>query len=238
MKTKPQSSWYLLVEAYLFTAKLLSDEINKSAVGFLVNNSFYNSVHLVPLVFSAVFNARHGIELFLKSLILIQQNNDGLPKKYHEHDLEKLLKYLEKGENELLPIHSINTVLVNVNYKDDLAILVKIVNKYQKYDFDDLPFFLNREVIDNINDKKNMSFRFPDNDALNEAIRFLFEEHNNWGIDIDEYKKRMFPYLHSIIGLTKEINHDMDEMFRINSTVGNTVAAHIHNIRKIRDSQI
>jgi hypothetical protein len=226
MKSEFPTSWYLLAESYLYTANLLADEVHELCIEVLhKRQEIFSLIHLIPLTFSSIFNTRHGIELFLKSLIAIQKDSELLERKYQTHSLTDLFEFLEKGQDGLVQIFSITPKLEGVSYKDDLDTLKAIVVKYQNYNFRNFPAFIKVEDFKKA-DPMNMFFRYPDKSSMNEAARFLFDEHFNSHGDIDSYLERNFKHLYSIIELTKEIKSDVRDMFRINQNVGNTVAAH------------
>jgi len=241
MKTKSPTGWYLSVESYLLTAKLVSAEVRDSAIELINEKKLKNSIHLIPLIFSAIFNARHGVELFLKSLIVIQK--DGIypnDRTYKIHNLEDLYKFLNEGRDGLISISSITKDLPGLtSYFNSLQILVR---KYQKYKFVHLPIFLNKEVFENIEDKMNMTFRFPEDESVSQAIRYLWDEYQNGGVDAnwnidnaqDKYIEKIRPHLDNIIKLSKEIEGDMDKMLGIISPIGNTVVAIIYNKNKTK----
>lgn len=231
MKSKPQTSWYLLSQSYLYTANLLADEVNDLLTDVLKRKKGGASlIHLLPLTFSSIFNARHGIELFLKSLIAIQKNSESLERKYQNHDLVILFQALKEGRDGLIPIYSITQKLDGVCYEDDLKTLSTLVDKYQKYSFQNFPVFIDKAIFED-SDDMNMRFRFPDSSSINKATRFLFDEHFDSRGDIDVYLQRNFQNLHSIIELTREIKGDVRDMFRISESVGNTVAANANEER-------
>lgn len=234
MKSKPQTSWYLLSQSYLYTANLLADEVHDLFTDVLKRkNGMSSLIHLLPLTFSSIFNARHGIELFLKSLIAIQKNSESLERKYQKHDLVSLFQAIKEGRDGLIPIYSITQKLDGVCYEDDLLVLCTLVDKYQKYSFQNFPAFVDKAIFEDIDDidDMNMRFRFPDSSSINKATRLLFDEHFDSRGDIDVYLQRNFQNLHSIIELAREIKGDVRDMFRISESVGNTVAANANESR-------
>ncbi|MBU1447652.1 MAG: hypothetical protein KKF58_05000 [Gammaproteobacteria bacterium] len=205
----------------------MADELSELVTEVLRNRQNLNSlIHVIPLTFASIFNARHGLELSLKSLMVIQGDGSSLKSKYQIHDLAKLFEFLEKGEDGLVQIHSIPSQLDEMNYKEDLATLKRMVAKYQGYSFRNIPSFINFEEISKV-DLKNMFFRFPDESSISESVRYLFDERCNCHGDIDIYMKRNFEHLQNLIELSKEIRSDVRDLIRIKDTVGTTVAAYV-----------
>ncbi len=128
-KTKSNSSkhynWIVSADMYLASSVLLAKELIKSFPSY---NNIFNPIQQIgkkcgfsssnpdyEILLPIVFNLKHGVELYLKALIMNIDKDKEYP---HEHNLKKIIDSLNnklKGEIEL---------------KNELIKLVGIINKY------------------------------------------------------------------------------------------------------------
>lgn len=222
MNSSKATSWLLLSEGYMYSAVVLSKECNAMIVDSITQPRSTLSMRLVPALFVAIYNARHGIELYLKCLIVVQCDSI---EKYKTHDLSSLLAFLSKGDERLTPLRSVTLRLDGVEFPSDISQLESLVEKYAKYAFHSLPSIVDAQLFAKI-DKMNMYFRFPDNEPTNAAIYDQFEDLLSAGSS--GYVERNIGSLHSLQRLTEEIERDMESLMNITQSIGNTIAAHVN----------
>lgn len=228
MKSNQATSWLLLAESYMYAAIVMSDECNRFLVELAQNRSHRLSIRLIPSLFVSIYNARHGIELFLKSLVIIQTKTTELPSKYRGkkigHKIGDLYLILNEGNSELMPFSKVKNLLQGVDFHKDTEILRLLVDKYEKYSFNNLPSLINPELFSRV-DSMNMFFRYPDKKPTNNAISKKVED--LFLIDFESYVESNFKELHNTQRLLEEIKKDMEMMFSITSKIGNNLAANI-----------
>jgi hypothetical protein len=160
--------WLEFAQSYLLLAKLACQELADTRTGKHtcitrfdpeVSSLVYRPTDLfVPII----FNVKHGIEVFTKTLSLIHVGNyDG-----KSHDIEKLFQTLKKsiGKKKLQPFtDSHGNIVTQVDIDDlprKLELLEKIILKYFHCDF----LTQGKKMVE-INDFQNDVFRYPDNKA-------------------------------------------------------------------------
>lgn len=218
-----RSSWALLSNSYLNTAIIVAKEAD-SRCAYIALNPEQRLVVLdiVPQLFNCVFNIRHGIELLLKSLIVIQNPNSELLPKFKNHNLDNLLRDLESGENGINAISQLTPTLSGIDFPSSWHSYKQKVLKYQNYSFHKLPKFVSKDVFSKT-DKMNMYFRYPDEDGINKALSFLFE-----GIfqgTGEEWFKSNFIHFSDLQSFTKELQEDANNLIKLGSKIGNSVSS-------------
>ena len=123
MKSNQATSWLLLAESYMYAAIVMSDECNRFLVELAQNRSHKLSIRLIPSLFVSIYNARHGIELFLKSLVIIQTKTTELPRDYRNHEIGGLYLVLNEGNSELMPFSKVKNLLQGVDFQKDAETL-------------------------------------------------------------------------------------------------------------------
>ena len=103
MKANKATGWLLLAESYMYSASVLFEDCDNLLKELIKTQSYILATRLIPQLYVSIYNARHGIELYLKCLITIQDKNIDLPKKYKNHDIGQLYKFLKDGDGQLTP---------------------------------------------------------------------------------------------------------------------------------------
>ena len=225
MNVSKAASWLLLAESYMYSTIVISEESNGLLKDLIAKKSYRMLLRIMPILFVAIYNARHGIELYLKSLIIIQCNSIELPKKYCTHELGKLYGFLNVGDEQLVALSDIKSLLLaEGKLFENIQQLSSLVEKYESYKFDNLPSLIDADVCEQI-DKMNMYFRYPDKVATNETISQKVED--LFSGDLENYIEQNFMELYRMQKLTEEIKQDMKKIIKITHPIGNSIAAYV-----------
>ncbi|TKI69968.1 hypothetical protein FCU45_04975 [Sulfurimonas crateris] len=224
MSANKATGWLLLAESYMYSASVLSEDCNSLLKELIKTKSYILATRLIPQLYVSIYNARHGIELYLKCLITIQNISIDLPKKYKIHNIETLYKFLKDGDNQLTPLETITPHLDGIDYQESIKQLESIVKKYANYNFENLSKLIDNDLFNNV-DKMNMYFRYPDKSHTNDAVLKLFED--IFSGDYEKFVERNIVELNSMQKLTKEIQKDMESMIKITDSIGSGIAEYV-----------
>lgn len=145
--------WFSFAESYLSIARLTCEEIiePKHKKNYCNEESDeLSKQNFVTYYIPIIYNLRHGIELFIKG-ILVSLNIDFRIeiKRRDWHNIKKLFMLLEKKKNKINQLFEM----------EEYTKLSDMVNKYKK-------FIDWRDEDSNRVDKKNMLARHPDNEEI------------------------------------------------------------------------
>lgn len=229
MTANKATGWLLLAKSYMYSASVLSGECDNLLKELIRKQSYFLASHLIPQLYVSIYNARHGLELYLKCLIIIQNKSVDLQNKYKTHNIEKLYKFLKDGDEQLSPLNKITPHLDGINFQEDIKQLEFIINKYNNYNFENLSKLINKDLFNKV-DKMNMYFRYPDSPYTNEAILKISED--IFSGEYEKYIERNIVELISIQKLTKEIQKDMESMITITDSIGSGIAEYVYRTTK------
>lgn len=174
---KIKKNWFDFGMSFLFLADLACSEMRKEK-----NAEFYSA----ELYIATIYNIKHGIEVNLKSLIVLLEEKEIL-KKLEHHNQEEILNELHRliGENKIMALvkkltekhkNDENWVFKKGENIDLIMLdMVKLVSKYHKCDF--LKDKIGTDFI--IEDTSNTAFKYPQNSLL---IKLDYEKiiKKNW----------------------------------------------------------
>ena len=180
MNQNNKDAWLYFSQSYLQIAKLACQELIESKHNKHDDNIFWE-YHIEDLIIPIIYNAKHGIEIFIKTINLIIDN------KYDEgHNIHKLFDGLKQKIEKLdlkpcaIGGDKITQKMIN-NFPKHIDETEKLVKEFYEV------HLLKPKIKDNfvMYDIKNDIFRYPENKA---SIQI------NWGevwprFNIDEIKK-------------------------------------------------
>ena len=229
MNANKATGWLLLAESYMYSASVLSEDCDSILKELLKTKSYILATRLIPQLYVSIYNARHGIELYLKCLISIQNNSSSLPSKYKNHNIGELYKFLKDGDEQLISLETISPNLDGIDYTENIQQLDFIVNKYANYNFENLSELIDKNLFNNV-DKMNMYFRYPDKSHTNDAILKPFDD--IFSGDYEKFIERNIVGLSSIQKLSIEIQEDMDSILKITNPIGSGIAEYVARASK------
>lgn len=161
MLNKLKDDWIIFSQSYLQIAKLACQELIEPKHNKRHNDSTFWKYHIEDLIIPIIYNIKHGIEIFIKTIGLIVDN------KYEEgHDIHKLFDGLKQKIEKLnLKPHTIECDKITQkdinNFPTHVDEIEKLVKEFYEIRFLKPGIRNNFVVCDSMND----IFRYPKNKA-------------------------------------------------------------------------
>lgn len=183
MSKNNENNWLYFSQSYLQIAKISCCELINSKHNKQNENKGFWTYHIEDLIIPIIYNIKHGIEVFIKtiSFIIDKQHDNG-------HDIYGLFKKLKKKIQKLdLKPCSINGDIITQKMIDDFPNDIEKIEKIIKYFYE--VEFLKNKIKGNLSvyDTQNDIFRYPENKATAQ-IKINWEEVLS-SFDINEVKK-------------------------------------------------
>ena len=181
MAQNNKNNWLYFSQSYLQIAKLACQELIHPKHNKRSDVKSFWQYHTEELIIPIFYNIKHGIEIFIKTLILIIDNKNNPDKPDAIHDIYKLFNGLKQKFKKLklkpcvLEKDQITQKMID-NFPEDIDKIEKLIQEFYKVE-------LLKSKIGNdftIYDIQNDIFRYPNNKALIEV---------NWEETLPRFKK-------------------------------------------------
>lgn len=212
---KIKENWFDFGISFIYLANLACVEIQKKSPKIDWNQT-------EDLYIATIYNIKHGIEVILKSLIVVLEEKQ-ISKKLEHHNQEEILKELyrlirEKGILNIIKKlidknkGNKNWIFENKEEKEIFSIMDKmswLVSKYHKCDF--LKDKIQTDFI--IEDTKNTAFKYPQNNILIKLdYKKIIKKINNTDIkEIETDTLHFITYFITLNMLFKECIKDIND---------------------------
>lgn len=180
MNKNNKNAWLYFSQSYLQIAKLACQELIEPKHNKHDDNVSWK-YHIEDLIIPAIYNTKHGIEIFIKTINLIIDNT------YNEgHDIHKLFDELKQKIKKLnLKPHTVGDDKITQKMIDNFPKHIDEIEQLVKEFYE--VHLLKTKIKDDfvVYDVKNDIFRYPENKA---SIQINWEE-VLFRFNIDEVKE-------------------------------------------------